>query len=95
MSSLLGGSRADFAACCGPTGAHPNPSWVRHKRRAAILLLEYVAAIALTLREKRESKSINPSEQVIVRKEDRLRMVNMKSETEPKPDESNTKGEAS
>jgi|TARA_B110000977_G_scaffold58306_2_gene79294 NADH-quinone oxidoreductase subunit J len=62
---------------------------------AIVLLVAIVAAIALTLREKRESKSINPSEQVIVRKEDRLRMVNMKSETEPKPDESNTKGEAS
>jgi NADH-quinone oxidoreductase subunit J len=62
---------------------------------AVVLLVAIVAAIALTLREKRESKSINPSEQVIVRKEDRLRMVNLKSETEPKPDESNTKGEAS
>jgi NADH-quinone oxidoreductase subunit J len=49
---------------------------------AVVLLVAIVAAIALTLREKRESKSINPSDQVAVRKKDRLRMVNMKSETD-------------
>jgi NADH-quinone oxidoreductase subunit J len=42
---------------------------------SVVLLVAIVAAIALTLREKRESKSINPSEQVLVRKQDRLRMV--------------------
>ncbi|MEO1957590.1 MAG: NADH-quinone oxidoreductase subunit J [Methylophilaceae bacterium] len=62
---------------------------------AVVLLVAIVAAIALTLREKRESKSTNPSEQVAVRKEDRLRMVDMKSEAEPKSNESNTEGEAS
>jgi NADH-quinone oxidoreductase subunit J len=62
---------------------------------AVVLLVAIVAAIALTLREKRESKSTNPSEQVLVRKEDRLRMVDMKSEAEPKSNESNTEGEAS
>ncbi len=60
-----------------------------------MLLVAIVAAISLTLREKRESKSINPSEQVVVRKEDRLRMVDMKSEAEPKSNKSNTEGEAS
>jgi NADH-quinone oxidoreductase subunit J len=62
---------------------------------AVVLLVAIVAAISLTLREKRESKSINPSEQVVVRKEDRLRMVDMKSEAEPKSNKSNTEGEAS
>ncbi|MFW5432205.1 MAG: NADH-quinone oxidoreductase subunit J [Methylophilaceae bacterium] len=52
---------------------------------SVVLLVAIIAAIALTLRGKRESKSMNPAAQVIVRKEDRLRMVNMKSETEPKP----------
>jgi NADH-quinone oxidoreductase subunit J len=62
---------------------------------SVVLLVAIVAAIALTLREKRESKSINPSEQVLVRKQDRLRMVKMKSESEPKADENTDKGEAS
>jgi NADH-quinone oxidoreductase subunit J len=51
-----------------------------------ILLVAIVAAISLTLREKRESKSINPSDQVAVRKKDRLRMVKMKSESAEKID---------
>jgi NADH-quinone oxidoreductase subunit J len=54
---------------------------------SVVLLVAIVAAIALTLREKRESKSINPAEQVTVRKQDRIRMVKMKSETQPKPDD--------
>lgn len=50
-----------------------------------VLLVAIVAAIALTLRGKRESKSMNPAEQVIVRKEDRLRIVKMKAEKVEKP----------
>jgi len=61
---------------------------------AVVLLVAIVAAIALTLREKRESKSMNPGDQVIVRKKDRLRMVDMKSETEIVPD-NQAEGEAS
>ena len=39
---------------------------------------------------------MNPSEQVIVQKKDRLRLVNMKSETEPEEDDKGSeKGEAS
>ncbi len=62
---------------------------------AVVLLVAIIAAIALTLRGKRESKSMNPADQVIVRKEDRLRMVKMKSETEPKPETTDEKGDAS
>lgn len=65
---------------------------------SVVLLVAIVAAIALTLRRRRESKSMNPSEQVIVRKQDRLRIVKMKSETLPKPepaDESTDKGDTS
>lgn len=50
-----------------------------------VLLVAIVAAIALTLRDKRESKSMNPGDQVIVRKEDRLRIVKMKAEKVEKP----------
>ena len=42
---------------------------------AAILLVAMVAAIALTLRERKDSKAINPSIQVRVRAADRLSVV--------------------
>jgi len=61
---------------------------------AVVLLVAIIAAIALTLRDKRESKSMNPAEQVIVRKKDRLRMVDIPSETEPVEDDAE-KGETS
>jgi NADH-quinone oxidoreductase subunit J len=57
---------------------------------AVILLVAMVAAIALTLRQRKDSKAINPSLQVHVRAADRLVVVPMaatrKSE-EPTPAE--------
>ena len=50
---------------------------------ALILLVAIIAAIALTLRKRPETKYINPAEQVQVRREDRLRIVKMKSEIPP------------
>jgi NADH-quinone oxidoreductase subunit J len=47
---------------------------------AVILLVAIVAAIALTLRHRKESKYINPATQVVVRRQDRVRMVKMPSE---------------
>lgn len=47
---------------------------------AVLLLIAMVAAIALTLRHREDKKSPNPSEQVKVRKEDRIRIVTMPSE---------------
>ncbi|MEO8739376.1 MAG: NADH-quinone oxidoreductase subunit J [Casimicrobiaceae bacterium] len=47
---------------------------------AAILLVAIIAAIALTHRERRESKYQNPSEQVKVRASDRLRVLRMPAE---------------
>ncbi len=44
---------------------------------AAILLVAMVAAIALTLRERKDSKYQNPSEQVRVRAKDRLDIIKM------------------
>lgn len=44
---------------------------------AAILLVAMVSAIALTLRERKDSKAINPSHQVHVRARDRLVVVSM------------------
>ncbi len=52
---------------------------------AVILLVAIVAAVALTLRRRKDAKSQVPSEQVAVKRSDRVRMVNMPSET-PKGD---------
>ena len=46
---------------------------------AVILLVAIIAAIALTLRERKDSKSQNPSDQVRVKRADRVRLVKMKS----------------
>src|SRR5690348_15576075 len=47
---------------------------------AVILLVAIVAAIALTLRRRKDSKYIDPASQVAVRREDRVRIVSMPSE---------------
>jgi NADH-quinone oxidoreductase subunit J len=47
---------------------------------AVILLVAIVAAIALTLRRRKQSKYQNPTQQINVRREDRVRIVSMQSE---------------
>ncbi|MEY4014523.1 MAG: hypothetical protein RLZZ290_1387 [Pseudomonadota bacterium] len=47
---------------------------------AVILLVAMVAAIALTLRGRKDSRHQNPGQQVQVRKQDRLRMVSFPKE---------------
>lgn len=47
---------------------------------AVILLVAIVAAITLTMRRRKNSKYQNPAEQVKVKREDRVRMVDMASE---------------
>ena len=44
---------------------------------SVVLLVAIVAAIVLTLRDRKESKSMNPAEQVLAKKADRLRIVKM------------------
>ena len=46
---------------------------------AVILLVAIIAAIALTLRERKDSKRTNPAEQVRVKAADRVKLVKMKS----------------
>nr|WP_314623667.1 NADH-quinone oxidoreductase subunit J [uncultured Noviherbaspirillum sp.] len=54
---------------------------------AVILLVAIVAAVALTLRKRKDSKYYDPSEAVKVKSGDRLRIISMKSETErPAPE---------
>ena len=47
-----------------------------------VLLVAIIAAISLTIRDKKDNKRQVISEQVKVRREDRVRLVKMKSETE-------------
>ncbi|QZA82514.1 NADH-quinone oxidoreductase subunit J [Deefgea piscis] len=47
---------------------------------AVLLLVGMIAAIALTLRKRKNTKYINPGEQVRVKRDDRLRIVKMASE---------------
>jgi NADH-quinone oxidoreductase subunit J len=44
---------------------------------AVLLLVAIVAAIALTLRQRKESRHMNPSEQVRVKRADRVRIIKM------------------
>ncbi len=52
---------------------------------AVLLLVSIVAAISLTLRRRKDSRYLNPSEQVKARKADRLRIVAMKPVVELPP----------
>ena len=49
---------------------------------AVVLLVAIVAAVALTLRRRKDSKYYDPANAVKVKSGDRLRIVSMKSETE-------------
>ena len=44
---------------------------------AVLLLVAIIAAIALTLRKRKDSRSQDPSQQVLAKKADRLRVVKM------------------
>ena len=52
---------------------------------SVVLLVAIVAAIVLTLRDRKESKSMNPAEQVLAKKQDRLRIVKMDAVVEVVP----------
>ncbi|MBU3736054.1 MAG: NADH-quinone oxidoreductase subunit J [Methylobacterium sp.] len=49
---------------------------------AVVLLVAIVAAIVLTMRRRKDSKYIDPAEQVRVKRHDRIRMVSMPAEKE-------------
>jgi NADH-quinone oxidoreductase subunit J len=52
---------------------------------AVLLLVAIIAAIALTLRRRKDSKYVDPSEQVKAKKADRVRIVKMAPVIEPPP----------
>lgn len=49
---------------------------------AVVLVVAMVAAIMLTLRDRKDTKAMNPADQVKVKKKDRLRVVKMEAEVE-------------
>ena len=55
---------------------------------SVVLLVAIIAAIALTLRGRKDTKSIDPSLQVNVKRADRIRIVKVASETEVATDAS-------
>lgn len=57
---------------------------------AVVLLVAIIAAIALAMRDRKESKFAGPDEQVRAKKADRLRMVKMESFKEPSEQKSET-----
>jgi NADH-quinone oxidoreductase subunit J len=52
---------------------------------AVLLLVAIIAAIALTLRRRKDSRYINPADQLRAKKADRVRIVKMKPTVEPPP----------
>jgi len=54
---------------------------VRVRIAAVILLVAIIAATALTLRRRKDSKHFAPSDAVKVKRNDRVRLVKMKSES--------------
>ena len=52
---------------------------------AVLLLVAIIAAIALTMRKRKDSKYLDPAAQVRVRKADRVRIVSMQPERAPVP----------
>ncbi|MEW6313150.1 MAG: NADH-quinone oxidoreductase subunit J [Pseudomonadota bacterium] len=93
MAMVLGGKYMGLTGAVTPT---PHPAGYSNTRElgrliyteyvypfeiaAVILLVAIIAAIALTMRRRKESKAINPAEQVKVRRQDRVRMVVMPAE---------------
>ncbi|MBL8482346.1 MAG: NADH-quinone oxidoreductase subunit J [Rhodocyclaceae bacterium] len=92
MVKVLGGIRSDDAPSTVDTSAAAYSNTKELGRliytdyvypfelAAVILLVAMVAAIALTLRRRSDSKQQDPSEQVAVKRKDRVRLVSMPAE---------------
>jgi len=93
MAAVLGARYFGVAAMPQPAASAPGYSNTKELGRviytdyvyafelaAVILLVAIIAAIALTLRQRKDSKYLDPSEQVKVKRDDRVRIVSMPSE---------------
>jgi NADH-quinone oxidoreductase subunit J len=103
MAVLMGGFRVSDVVATAPVSNLPNTKELGIllfteyiyplEVAAAILLVAMIAAIALTLRARKDSKYVNPGEQVRVRARDRMTVVKMDA-TKSAPDASQTSGNA-
>jgi NADH-quinone oxidoreductase subunit J len=90
VALLLRGSKGAAAAASAPAANYSNTKALGSvlytdyvfpfELSAVILLVAIIAAIALTLRQRKETKYQDPQSQVSVKASDRLRVVKMKSE---------------
>lgn len=93
MAVILGGRYFNLSSMPKPAGAGPGYSNTRElggvlytdyvyafEIAAVILLVAIVAAIALTLRKRKDNKYQAPSKQVSIRRADRVRLVSMPAE---------------
>lgn len=93
MAVILGGRYFSLSAMPKPAGAGADYSNTRElggilytdyvyafEIAAVILLVAIVAAIALTLRKRKDNKYQAPSKQVSIRRQDRVRLVSMPPE---------------
>ena len=55
------------------------------EKAAVLLLVAIVAAIALTMRRRKDTKYVDPAKQVMVKREDRVRLVSMPTEKQDAP----------
>ena len=66
-----------------PLASWPTPwTMLTYMGMAVVLLVAIVAAVALTLRRRKDTKYFSPSSAVKVKRNDRVRMVSMKAESE-------------
>src|SRR5262245_40404105 len=99
MVIVLGGNYSGFADAAPPPPLPAGYSNTKELGRlvyteyvypfeiaAVILLVAIVAAIALTLRRRKQSKYLDPARQVDVRREDRVRIVTMPAEKKEQPE---------
>jgi NADH-quinone oxidoreductase subunit J len=93
MALILGGRHFGLAVIAAPTPHSEGYSNTQELGRliyteymypfeiaAVILLVAIVAAIALTLRQRKDSRYIDPARQVEIKREGRVRLVSMPSE---------------
>ena len=95
MAFLLMGRSFDATAPVNAASSQPGYSNIKEIGRllytdyvfpfeiaAIILLVAIVAAIALTMRGRKDSKAQNPAKQVLVKSGDRLKIIKMEAESE-------------
>lgn len=93
MAMVLGGKYFSAAKAVSKPADYSNTAEIGHvlyteyllpfELASVVLLVAIVAAIVLTLRDRKDSKSMNPADQVLVKKQDRIRIVKMDAVVEP------------